>query len=47
MTNNNYINMINIFILEYLLYSKALLEYDIAILYKDYDWNDYKNSKKI
>ena len=43
MTNNDYINIINIFILEYLLYSKALLEYDIAILYKDYDWNDYKN----
>ena len=37
MTNNEYVNMINIFILEYLLYSKALLEYDIAILYKDFD----------
>lgn len=46
MTNNDYINMINIFILEYLLYSKALLEYNIPILYKDYDWNDYKNMIK-
>ena len=42
MTNNDYVNMINIFILEYLLYSKALLDYDITILYNDYDWNDYK-----
>ena len=46
MTNNEYVNMINIFILEYLLYSKALLEYDIAILYKDFDWNDYKKMIK-
>jgi len=46
MTNNEYVNMINIFILEYLLYSKVLLEYDIAILYKDNDWNDYKNMIK-
>tara|TARA_B100001121_G_scaffold309769_1_gene337834 strand:+ start:3263 stop:4561 length:1299 start_codon:yes stop_codon:yes gene_type:complete len=46
MTNNEYVNMINIFILEYLLYSKALLEYDIAILYKDFDWNEYKNMIK-
>ena len=46
MTNNEYVNMINIFILEYLLYSKALLEYDIAILYKDFDWNEYKKMVK-
>lgn len=46
MTNNQYVNMINIFILEYLLYSKVLLEYDIAILYKDSDWNDYKKMIK-
>jgi hypothetical protein len=46
MTNNQYVNMINIFILEYLLYSKVLLEYDIAILYKDSDWNDYKKMVK-
>ena len=46
MTNNDYVNMINIFILEYLLYSKALLDYDIAILYKDFDWNEYKKMVK-
>ena len=46
MNNNNYVNMINIFILEYLLYSRVLLEYDIAVLYNDYDWNDYKKMIK-
>lgn len=46
MNNNEYVNMINIFILEYLLYSRVLLEYDIAVLYNDYDWNDYKKMIK-
>ena len=42
MTENEYLNMINIFVLEYLLYSKAILEYNIPMLYKDYDWEEYK-----
>lgn len=46
MNNNDYVNMVNIFILEYLLYSRVLLEYDIAVLYNDYDWNDYKKMIK-
>ena len=46
MSNNENVNMINIFILEYLLYTKAILEYNIAILYNDYDWNDYKKMIK-
>jgi len=33
---------INIFILEYILYTKAILEYNLPIVYNDYDWNDYK-----
>ena len=43
MDNHEYLNLINIFVLEYLLYSKALLEYNIVMLYRDYDWNNYKN----
>ena len=42
LTNYNYI-FINIFLLEYLLYSKAILDYNIPIYYRDYDWNDYLN----
>ena len=33
---------INIYVLEYLLYVKALYDYNIPIIYEDYDWNDYK-----
>ena len=41
LTNSSYL-YINIFLLEYLLYSKVILEYDIPIIYRDYDWNEYK-----
>lgn len=40
LTNYDYI-FINIFLLEYLLYSKAILDYNIPIYYRDNDWNDY------
>lgn len=33
---------VNIFILEYILFTKARLEYKIPMIYSDYDWNDYK-----
>lgn len=46
MGKNNYLNLINIFVLEYLLYSQAVLEYDIIMLYRDYDWNDYTDIMK-
>lgn len=39
-TNYDYI-YINIFLLEYLLYSKAVIDYNIPIYYRDHDWNDY------
>lgn len=42
LSNYDYI-FINIFLLEYLLYSIAILDYNIPIYYRDYDWNDYKN----
>jgi hypothetical protein len=41
MTNQDYI-FINIFLLEYILYSQAVLNFKIPIYYNDYDWNDYK-----
>jgi len=34
---------VNIFMLEYLLYTTALTQSNISIIYKDYDWNEYKN----
>jgi len=39
--SKNYIN-VNIFMLEYLLYSQAVLKYKIPIIYQDYSWDDYK-----
>jgi hypothetical protein len=41
LTNKDYI-YVNIFLLEYLLYSQAILKYNIPIIYKDYKWDDYK-----
>lgn len=38
--------MVNIFVLEYLLYSQAVLKFNIPIIYEDYDWNDYKKIAK-
>jgi hypothetical protein len=40
--NNENIFMVNIFLLEYALYTIANLEYNIPIIYEDYDWDDYK-----
>jgi hypothetical protein len=34
--------MINIFIIEYILYEIALNEYNIKMIYEDYTWDDYK-----
>lgn len=33
---------INIFLLEYLLYSRAILKYNIPMIYGDYNWDDYQ-----
>lgn len=33
---------INIFMLEYVLYTTAIIDYDIQIIYQDYNWEDYK-----
>ena len=41
LTNKDYI-YVNIFLLEYLLYSQTILKYNIPIIYKDYKWKDYK-----
>jgi hypothetical protein len=41
-SNKNYI-YINIFMLEYLLYTIAVTQYKIPIIYNDYDWDEYKN----
>ncbi len=35
--------MVNIFLLEYALFIVANQEYNIPMIYEDYDWNDYKN----
>ena len=41
--NHNIDNLyVNIFVLEYLLYTKAITEHKIPMIYKEYDWNDYK-----
>ena len=41
--NHNLDNIfVNIFVLEYLLYTKAIIEHKIPMIYKEYDWNDYK-----
>ena len=34
--------MVNIFLLEYALFVVASQEYNIPMIYEDYDWNDYK-----
>jgi hypothetical protein len=34
---------INIFVLEYLLYTKALIEHKIPMIYENYNWDEYKN----
>ncbi len=34
--------MVNIFLLEYALFVVANQEYNIPMIYEDYDWNDYK-----
>jgi hypothetical protein len=34
---------VNIFMLEYILYCTAITNYNIPIIYQDYDWNEYKN----
>ena len=34
--------MVNIFMLEYILYVLANLHYNIPIIYEDYNWDDYK-----
>ncbi len=39
---NENIFMINIFLLEYVLYTIANIKYNIPIIYEDYDWEDYK-----
>lgn len=39
--NKDYI-MVNIFMLEYILYTIANLQYNIPIIYEDYSWDDYK-----
>jgi hypothetical protein len=41
MTQQDYL-FINIFLLEYILYSQAILTYKIPIYYNDYDWEEYK-----
>ena len=40
--NKDYI-MVNIFILEYVLFTIANLHYNIPMIYKDYSWDDYVN----
>ncbi len=34
--------MVNIFILEYILYNIAINHYNIKMIYENYNWNDYK-----
>ncbi len=34
--------MVNIFLLEYVLFTVANQHYNIPMIYEDYDWNDYK-----
>jgi hypothetical protein len=34
--------MVNIFLLEYALFTAANYQYNIPMIYEDYDWNDYK-----
>ena len=34
--------MVNIFLLEYVLFTVANTHYNISMIYEDYDWNDYK-----
>ena len=34
---------VNIFMLEYLLYTTAITQYNVSIIYNDYNWDDYKN----
>lgn len=34
--------MVNIFLLEYILFTVANNHYNIPMIYEDYDWNDYK-----
>ena len=41
--SNNKSLWVNIFMLEYLLYTTALTQPNISIIYKDYDWDEYKN----
>lgn len=40
--NKDYI-MVNIFMLEYVLYMIAIIDYNIPMIYNDYSWEDYKN----
>lgn len=41
--NQNLDNLfVNIFVLEYLLYTKAIIEHKIPMIYKEYDWDNYK-----
>ena len=35
--------MVNIFLLEYALFTAANYQYNIPMIYEDYDWNDYKD----
>lgn len=37
---------VNIFVLEYILFTKARIEHKIPMIYKDYDWDDYKDIMK-
>ena len=34
--------MVNIFLLEYILFTVANIHYNIPMIYEDYDWDDYK-----
>ena len=34
---------LNIFLLEYMLFTKARLEHNIPFIFENYNWNDYKN----
>lgn len=40
--NKDYL-FLNIYVLEYMLFSKVKLDYNIPFIFEDYDWNEYKN----